>query len=607
MKAIPLPLERLDPPFWWTGMKSPKLQLMVYGNQIALRKVNLTHPEVKLLQIHRVENPNFLFLDLEIAPSAQPGSFSIFFTQPGMQNLHYAYPLKKKAVSTDRIQGVTSKDFIYLLMPDRFANGDVSNDVVNGMQDSTVNRESIFHRHGGDLQGIIDHLDYLKDLGVTAIWCTPEIENDQPEASYHGYAATDNYKIDPRLGSNESYKTYVDSCHEKGLKVIKDLVHNHVGNQHWFILDMPMKDWVNQWPEFTRTTHKEPTVMDPYASQADLRLMQNGWFDTHMPDLNQLNPYVQNYLIQNHIWWIEYAGIDGIRLDTYPYNDPEFMAHWAIRVKSEFPTLSIFGETVVSTIPGQVFFTQGDTISRGFETHLPGVTDMILRSVIYEALNGIFGWNDGVNRLYIALSLDFLYQDPMRNVAFLDNHDVSRFFSMVNEDISKYKSGIALLLTSRRIPQMYYGTEILMKNFADPDGMVRFDFPGGWADDPVNKFTAEGRTAAENDAFDFVRKLANYRKNNEVLQTGELMQYVPVDSIYVYFRYNPQKTVMVILNANHEEKQLFTDRFAERINGIRKAKNIITDVEINDIAVLELPANTTLIYELLPVQEDIAI
>lgn len=593
------PLARIEPPFWWTGMNEPHLQLIVYGNQIASTSVEITNPAIKLVKINRVENNNYLFLDLQITDEVQPGYFSIFFKQEQEQVLRYEYELKAQEQLTGGIQGVTSKDFIYLLMPDRFANGDVSNDEIEGMQETDINRESIFHRHGGDLQGVIDHLDYLKDLGVTAIWCTPEIENDQPEASYHGYAVTDHYKIDPRLGTNVLYKDFVDKCHEKGLKVIKDLVHNHIGNQHWFFLDMPMYNWVNQWPEFTRTTHKEPTVMDPYAAKADLRLMQNGWFDYHMPDLNHKNPFLCNYLIQNHIWWVAYAGIDGIRLDTYPYSDPEFMAQWALRMKAEFPKLSIFGETVVSTIPAQVFFTQGDTINRGFDTHLPGVTDAVLRSVIYEVLNGNFGWNDGVNRLYIALSLDFLYQDVTRNVVFLDNHDTSRFFSMVEENMSKFKSGIAILLTTRGIPQLYYGTEILMKNFADPDGMVRFDFPGGWPDDPINKFIAEGRTAIENEAFNYIRKLANYRKNNEVLQTGNLMQYVPVDNVYVYFRYNREKTVMVVMNADNVEKTLLTDRFTERLAAFTVALDVINGQEMKEISNLIIPPKTTLIYELL--------
>jgi glycosidase len=327
--------------------------------------------------------------------------------------------------------------------------------------------------------------------------------------------------------------------------------------------------------------------------------MQEGWFDHHMPDLNQKNPFVQNYLIQNHIWWIEFAGIDGVRLDTYPYNDPVFMAVWAQRIKLEFPELSIFGETVVSTVPSQAFFTQGNTVNRGFETHLPGVTDIMLRSAIFEALNGSEGWNDGINRLYITLSLDFLYQDAGRNVVFLDNHDVSRLFSMVGEDISKFRCGIVLLLTLRGIPQLYYGTEILMRNFAEPDGMVRSDFPGGWPGDITNKFLASGRNDQENEAFNFIKILANYRKTNEVLQTGKLMQFVPVNHIYVYFRYNCTAAVMIIINNNDTAADVNTTRFKERIGGFKKLHDIIHNTVFDLTENLFVATKTTLVYELL--------
>lgn len=592
-------LVRIDPPFWWTGMKSSLLQLLVYGDQISSSQVQIIYPGLVLTEVHRVENPNYLFLDIHMDITAQPGSFNILFNFSDRPSLKYEYRLQLIDHSPQRIQGVSSKDLIYLIMPDRFANGDLSNDQVEGMQDQVLDRSQIYARHGGDIQGIINHLDYLADLGITTIWTTPEVENNQPEASYHGYAVTDHYKIDPRLGTNELYCKYVQECHQRGIKVIKDLVHNHVGSQHWFILDLPSADWINQWPEFTRTSHREATVMDPYASKSDLEQMLNGWFDHHMPDLNQKNILVQNYLIQNHIWWIAYAGIDGLRLDTYPYNQPEFMAAWAERLRAEFPRLSVFGETVVTTLPAQAFFTQGDTVNRGLETHLPGITDIVLRRSIFEALNGINNWNDGLNRLYTTLSLDFLYQDASRNVVFLDNHDVSRMFSMLGEDMRKFKSGIAILLTTRGIPQIYYGTEILMKNFSDPDGMVRSDFPGGWPDDPEDKFTESGRSPEENEAFNYLKALANYRKGSAVLQTGKLMQYVPEDDVYVYFRYNGEQTVMVIVNANDGDFTLRTKRFYERMEGVSKAKDVVNGEFFVDISMFLLPGKTTLVLELM--------
>ncbi|KIA91966.1 alpha-amylase [Pedobacter kyungheensis] len=592
-------LERIEPMFWFTGMQNPKLQLLVHGDQIARSTVTLNYPGVKLVKVNKVENPNYLFLDLSLSATVKPGTFPINFLVNGKKIFSYSYELKKRDKSAGRIQGVTQKDFIYLLMPDRFANGDKSNDVVKGLNETALNRDSMYYRHGGDIQGVMNHLDYLKDLGVTTVWMTPEVENDMAQASYHGYAVTDHYKIDPRYGTNALYKQYVEAAHAKGMKVIKDIVHNHIGTQHWFYKDLPMKSWLNQWPKYTQTSYRDQTVMDTHAATADRKQMLNGWFVPSMPDLNEQNPYVQNYLTQNHIWWIEYAGIDGLRLDTYPYNDPAYMADWAIKIKAEFPRLSIFGETFVNGVANQAFFTQGNTVNRGFDTHLPGITDMAVKDAIYEALNGKNGWTDGINRLYDVVAHDFLYQDPTRNCIALDNHDMSRFYSVVNEDFDKYKMGMAILLTMRGIPQMYYGTEILMKNFSNPDGLVRSDFPGGWEGDKKDKFVADGRTAKENEAFNFVRTLANFRKNSAALQNGKLMQFVPQDDVYVYFRYNaePKGAVMVIVNNTEKEKSLNTDRFAERTTGITTAKNVISGENI-DFKNIKVPAKTTLVLEL---------
>ncbi|HEY5326914.1 MAG TPA: alpha-amylase family glycosyl hydrolase, partial [Mucilaginibacter sp.] len=489
-------LERVEPMFWWVGMHNPALQLIIHGNDISSRKVELNYPGVKLVAVHKVENPNYLFLDLRIIPGTKPGTFPIKFIKAGEKALTYRYELKKRDQSTGRAQGVTDKDLIYLIMPDRFSNGDTTNDSFADMREKGVHRDSMFSRHGGDIQGVMDHLDYLEDLGVTAIWLTPEIENNEPRESYHGYAVTDYYKIDPRFGTNELYKKFVEKCHRMGLKVIKDIVHNHAGTEGYTIMDMPMKSWVHQWPKFTKTTYMDQTLMDPYASRIDRKLMLDGWFDHRMADLNENNPYVQRFLTQNHIWWVEYAGIDGLRLDTYPYNDPGYMAQWAKDIRAEFPKLSIFGETNASNI-NNAFYAEGNTINRGLDTHLPGVTDVQLEGAIYSGLNDELGDHSGVFSIYNMLAQDFMYKDASRNVVFLDNHDQSRFYSVVGEDINKYKAGLALLLTTRRIPQMYYGDEILMKNFSRPDGLVREDFPGGWAGDKVNKFTAAGRTDKE--------------------------------------------------------------------------------------------------------------
>lgn len=593
-------LERVEPMSWWVGMHNPKLQLLVHGDQIANSTVQLNYAGVSLVKVNKVENPNYLFLDLEISPEAKAGKFPITFAQKGKKNLTYTYELKNRDKTPGRIQPVTAKDVIYLLMPDRFANGDPSNDVVKGLAETALNRDSMYYRHGGDIQGVMNHLDYFKELGVTAIWMTPEIENNMKQASYHGYAATDNYKIDPRYGTNELYKAYVEKAHANGLKVIKDIVHNHIGTGHYTYKDMPMKDWLNQWPTYTQTNYRDQPVMDIHASEADRKRMLDGWFVPSMPDLNHRNLYVQNYLTQNHIWWIEYAGIDGLRLDTYPYNEGTYMADWALKLKAEFPTLSIFGETLVNSAAAQSYFTGGNTTNRGMDTNLPGITDAVLKDAIYEALNGKPGWTDGIFRLYATLAQDFLYKDPTSNVVFMDNHDMSRFYSMVNEDFNKYKSGMAILLTVRGIPQIYYGTEILMKNYSNPDGLVRSDFPGGWKGDKVNKFSKAGRTDQENQAFDFVSTLANYRKNSAALSSGKMMQFVPEDGLFVYFRYaeDNKKTVMVIVNSEDKAKELKTARFAERILQATTATNIITGAKINNINTINIPARTTLVLEL---------
>ena len=591
-------LERIEPANWWVGMKNTKLQLIVHGNQIASRNVSITYPGVTLLKTNKVENPNYLFLDLEISASTQPGIFPIRFEKKGAKAIVSNYELKARNVKQVKAQGVTTKDLVYLIMPDRFANGDKTNDIVKGMTETTLNRDSMYHRHGGDIQGIINNLDYLQDLGVTALWINPLLTNDQPKTSYHGYANTENYRIDPRYGTNELYKKLIDEMHKRGMKMVKDLVHNHVGSRHWTVLDLPSKDWLNQWPTFTRTTYREQTHFDPYASAADKKQMVKGWFDFHMPDPNQQNPYVRNYITQSHIWWVEYAGVDAFRLDTYAYNYLDYMAEWAKAIKAEYPNLNSFGETWVQGVPSQTYFTEGNVVNQGFDSGLDGVTDFQALWAVNEALNGKFGWTDGVVRLYNTLAYDYQYKDATKNVVFLDNHDLNRFYSVVNEDFSKYKSGIAWVLTTRGIPQFYYGNEILMTGTTTPDGKVRLDFKGGWPEDKVNKFTAAGRTEKENEAFNYVRKLANYRKNNEVLQTGKMMQFVPQDGVYVYFRYNADKTVMMLMNGEEKEVTVSTARFAERTSGFTQAVNVATDELLADMSQIKIPAKTTLILEL---------
>ncbi|QNL49420.1 glycoside hydrolase family 13 protein [Olivibacter sp. SDN3] len=591
-------IKRVEPSNWWVGMYNPELQLIVYGNDISGAEIELDYPGVQVEKVHRVENANYLFLDLTIAKDTKPGTFDIMLQKNGKTLDSYTYKLKQRDTKLVKAQGINSSDFIYLLMPDRFANGDPKNDVVENMRENSLNRDSMYYRHGGDLQGVMDKLDYLQDLGVTAVWMTPVLTNDMEQASYHGYANTENYQIDPRLGSNDEYKRLGEELHKRQMKLVHDVVPNHVGLNHWTVLDKPMTDWVHQWDEYTNTTYKDQTIYDPYAAEADTKKMTDGWFVPSMPDMNQSNPFVQNYIIQSHIWWIEYAGIDGFRIDTYPYNDLDFMAKWSKSLNDEYPNFTCFGETWVHGVANQAYFTQGKTLGQPFDTHLQGVTDFQLQYAISDALNNKMDWTGGVNKLYTTLATDFVYQDPTRNVVFLDNHDMSRFFSVIGEDIDKYKSAMAWLLTTRGIPQIYYGAEILMKNFSDPDGKVRDDFSGGWPSDQKDKFSVEGRSEVENEMFSYLRKLANYRKNNAVLHTGKLIQFVPEEGVYVYFRYDNQKTVMIIMNTEDQQISLKTDRFSEMIKSHKKALDIMHNKTYDDITALSLLPKTTMILEL---------
>jgi neopullulanase len=591
-------ISRVDPPFWWVGMAHHQVELLVHGPDIADSRPSIDYPGVTLLEDTRVENPNYLFLQINIAPDAQPGEVPIVFTQ-GKQALTVAYQLRGRRQPLSPLPTLSSEDFIYLIMPDRFANGDLSNDVVPSMLQPEAQREGILQRHGGDLQGIIDQLGYFEELGVTALWLNPPEENDQPHESYHGYAITDHYRIDPRFGDNDTYLELVEKAHERGIKVVRDVIYNHVGDQHYFIQDLPSQDWVHQFDTFTKTTYRAPTLMDPYASEQDRRLMSDGWFDKHMPDLNQDNPHVARYLIQNSLWWIEHFGVDAYRIDTYAYPDQRFMAEWAKAIKREYPDFMFFGETWVHGTPIQAWFTS-HAKNKPFDSHLPGITDFQLQYAIIDALNQDFGWTSGLTRLYYILAQDYLYDDPYQNVTFLDNHDLNRFYSVIGEDMNKFYLGMGFLLTTRGIPMIYYGTEILM-----PDSEKRThhdkhreEFAGGWPGDEIDKFRQEGRTPEEQQAFAFTATLANFRKQSSALTTGKLMQFVPEAGVYVYFRYDEQQTVMVAMNQNQEAKPLDSRRYAERMEGFSSARDIPTGQRYRDLGQLEVPGMGILVLEL---------
>lgn len=585
---------RIDPTFWWVGMKNPKLQLLVHRPGIGTSTARLApYPGVTLDESHKLESPNYLVVNLTIDSQAKPGKLKLSFA--GSKTLTYTYELHARNTDPNRVQGITQADFIYMLMPDRFSNGDPKNDVVKGTRVNHIARDSMYARHGGDIKGIQNHFAYFKQLGATAIWPTPLVENDMPKASYHGYAVTDCYKIDPRYGTNEEYVQFVKAAHANGLKVVQDIVLNHWGSYHYLFLDKPAADWFHAFPTFTRSNYNAFALNDPHGSALDRKLYNDGWFDTTMPDVNQSNPLVATYLVQNFLWWVESTGLDGYRIDTYPYSDPTFLMAWGKAIADEYPKLALFGEAWEGTEAEQAFFAQNILPPvDGFKSNLPGLLDFQITFAISDALKTE---NGDLSKLYHALQADWLYTDATRNVPFLDNHDMSRFYSVIGEDFNKFKTGIAWLLTLRGTPQLYYGTEVLMKNFSNPDGKVREDFPGGFAGDKTNYFTSRPGQAGE--AFEYVSKLANYRKTHPVLSSGKLMQFIPQDGVYTYFRYNDDgECVMIIANNTKEEKQVDGRRFAERTSGFSSGVEVVSGAVLSDLNTLRVPAHTAWVVAL---------
>lgn len=588
--------DRIEPPFWWSGMKSNSIELLFYNKSVDISgyAASIDYQGVSIKETSKVSNPHYLFIMLEISSAAPAGMIPIQFSH-GKKKITINYELKSRDNATNRIQGFNSSDVVYLIMPDRFANGDTKNDTLPGMMEG-VHRDKPEGRHGGDIKGISDHLDYISDLGVTAIWLNPILENNQPYSSYHGYAITDLYKVDRRFGSNEDYVALIKKSQGMGLKVIQDMVMNHIGHHHWLVKDLPEKNWIHQFPEFTRSNYQGTVVSDPYQSDYDANLISNGWFDTSMPDVNQKDTRFARYLIQNTLWWIEYAGIDGIRMDTYPYPDKEFMAQWVTAVMEEYPKFNIVGEVWFDNISNTAYWQKGSANKDGYKSTLPSVTDFPLCFSIPKALNEKTGWDTGIRRIYNVLCQDFIYPSPEQNLIFLDNHDMSRIFLSLERDVKKLKMALTFLLTTRGIPQLYYGTELLMDGDGGYHPNVRKDFPGGWSGDKTNAFTAEGRTAQQNEVHSFMKTLLDWRKSEPIIHTGELTHYVPQDNIYVYFRQKEGKAVMVILNANPTAKSLHSDSYAE-LKPFSKGRDIVTGSTIDSIAQIELaPWQSLILY-----------
>lgn len=588
-------INHVDPPMWWTGMKNPDLMLTIHGSGIASLNPVINYPGVTLKTITRSGNPNYLILNLLIGNDAIAGTMKIDFVRDKKSILSCNYELRDRKSGSAERKSFGPEDVVYLLMPDRFANGNTANDSVTALKEKW-NRSDPNGRHGGDIQGIIDHLDYLKDLGITALWTTPLLEDNMPTYSYHTYAITDYYKVDARYGTNQDYVRLADECHKRGIKLIMDMVPNHCGSEHWWMKDLPMEDWVHRFPQFTRTNYTISTWNDPHASSIDKKLNEEGWFDVTMPDMDQHNPFVLTYFKQFAIFWVEYLGLDGLRVDTYPYNDKYKTAEWSKAIREEYPRLNLVGECWQHNPAENAYWQSGSKTYDGYDSQLPAVMDFPLLDAFGTAFNE--DGNQGLSRFYNIYVLDYLFADPYNMLIFLDNHDSQRFTEQIGYDLKKYKMGVAHLLTTRGIPEVYYGTEIMMGGQKSKgDGDIRRDFPGGWPGDSRNAYIASGRTAEENEAFGYINKLLLYRKVNPVLQTGKMIQFIPRDNMYVYFRMDEKKTVMVMMNNSGEKLTPDVGRFEECLSGKRNGKDVITGGDV-DLTKYSIEPKSVMILEI---------
>ncbi|MGB7394676.1 MAG: glycoside hydrolase family 13 protein [Pricia sp.] len=592
---------RVEPPNWWTGMVHNEIELLVYGKDIGTYTASLKpFTGVKLKTVKLVSNKNYQFLTLDISDSAQSGNLDIVFSKNGLQEISHSFPILEREPGRKDIQGFDSTDAIYLITPDRFVNGTMENDNVKGLKEK-AGRAFKGGRHGGDVEGISKSLDYIQTLGFTAIWMNPILENDMAEYSYHGYSTTDFYKVDPRYGSNESFKALCQKASDKDMKVIMDMIANHCGLDHWWMQDLPSEDWINQWPEYTETNHKKTVILDPYASKIDRRQFFDGWFVPSMPDLNQRNESMANYLIQNTIWWIEYAGISGIRMDTYPYPDMYFMSDWTEAVMAEYPDFNIVGEEWVTRPTIVSYWQKGKENPNGYTSHLKSLMDFPLRDAMVASLKKEKTWASSWTDLYEALGQDYLYPDPNNLVVLPDNHDMSRIYTQLNEDLELFKLALTYIATVRGIPQMYYGTEILMTNPGTEDhGIIRSDFPGGWPSDPIDAFSGKGLSGEQKEAQDFIKKLMTWRKDKSVIHHGKLMHFAPKneDEIYVLFRYDEKEKIMVVLSKNPKDVQLALEPYAEILGNRLSGKDIISGKKFDEADRLLVKAKSPMIIEI---------
>ena len=583
-------LERVEPTNWWIDFKNTSLQLLVKEDNIGNSKPSISYAGVSIKKVNKARSENYLFIDLEIDKSTKAGKFDIVFTfKDGTKKTH-TYELKAREKSADKYVGFNSSDAIYLITPDRFSNGDESNDINKYLKDTSLDRTDGYKRHGGDLQGIINHVDYISDLGFTTVWPTPVLTNDMPKGSYHGYAITDYYQVDPRFGILDDYKNLADKLREKEMKLIMDQIANHCGLEHWWMKDLPFKDWVNNqknyednienwnWKTNINSNHRRTTNQDLYASEIDRKENNEGWFVPEMPDLNQRNPFMAKYIIQNSIWWIETLGLGGIRQDTYPYPDKDFMANWAGTIMNEYPNFSIVGEEWSYNPLLVGYWQKGAQNKDGYESNLKSTMDFPMQKSIIDGINEEESWDNGLVKLYEGLANDFQYATPKDIMVFLDNHDKSRLYTEVHEDVTKAKMALSYMLMLPRIPQVYYGTEILMDDTAKPGdhGLIRTDFPGGFKGDKRNAFTKDGLSDAQKMMQSFVTKILNYRKNSDAIQNGKTIHFAPFMGTYFLFRTKDNETVVHIINKNDTSITIDLKRYSEVGLKGKTLKNILT-------------------------------
>lgn len=567
-------IEHLEPPFWWTGMESEKLQLMVHGRNISFLQPQIEYEGVEVLRVNRMENNNYMFIDLSLK-DAVPGSFDIQFIRLGKVEAEYRYVLHERDSNSKNRKGFDPGDVIYLITPDRYANGDKKNDDVSGLKEKS-RRTDKDGRHGGDIKGIIDRLDYLEQMGFTQLWLNPVLENDQKTYSYHGYSTTDYYNIDSRFGNNKLYLELSEKARERGIGIIKDLILNHIGSGHWWMDDLPSEDWINNGGKFIGTNHIHESVHDPHLTKSEKNLFTDGWFVKSMPDLNQRNELLETYLIQASIWWIEYANLSGFRVDTYPYVDKDFLSTWSMRLATEYPNFNFVGEEWSSNSTMVSYWQKDSKRHDDYVSFIPSMMDFPLQNALIKGLLEKDTWDSGIGNIFRVLANDFQYGNPYNLVVFAGNHDMARIYSLLNERMDLYKMAMSIICTIRGIPQIYYGTEIAMAS-TDDHGELRKDFPGGWPNDDKNAFTGHGLNERELDAQNYLKKLLNWRKNNLAIAKGGLIHYPVQDGIYVYFRRYENEMVMVIINNNDRAKTVYPDHFNETIKGRTKGVNIIND------------------------------